>query len=147
MMKELFIVIILFFVLIAIGLGSTLISNKIERDNVGGVPIIINFEECELAGYTVVESYPRRCYTPDGIMFIEKIDIDDGISDTNECLPAGCSSQLCVEADIADTIVTTCEFKEEYMCYKEAKCERQETGQCGWTMTDELGSCLDKNLE
>jgi hypothetical protein len=61
---------------------------------------------------------------------------------TNGCAVAGCSQQLCVSADEAATIVTTCEFRAEYACYREASCEPQADGQCGWTETAELNQCL-----
>lgn len=56
------------------------------------------------------------------------------------CKIGGCSSQLCV--DINDSGMSTCEWREEYACYRGGICERQANGQCGWTMTDELRSCL-----
>jgi len=57
------------------------------------------------------------------------------------CYIGGCSSHVC--SDQKD-VVTTCEYKEEYACYKTAKCERQVNGQCGWTQTSELIACLDE---
>ena len=44
--------------------------------------------------------------------------------------------------------MTTCEWREEYACYKPPVgiCEVQNNGQCGWTETDELKSCLLKSL-
>lgn len=57
---------------------------------------------------------------------------------TGECRPTGCSGELCADRDV----VTTCEFRAEYGCYKAARCERQATGQCGWTFTDEAKACL-----
>jgi hypothetical protein len=38
--------------------------------------------------------------------------------------------------------MTTCEFRAEYACYREATCERQPDGACGWTPTDTLTACL-----
>lgn len=55
------------------------------------------------------------------------------------CYIGGCSGQIC--SDQKDT-VSTCEYKEEYACYKTAQCERQVDGTCGWTKTQELTSCL-----
>ncbi len=57
-----------------------------------------------------------------------------------KCFVGGCSSQLC-----SDTpgMVSTCEYREEYACYKTAKCERQVSGQCGWTDSPELTMCID----
>lgn len=60
----------------------------------------------------------------------------DSVSD---CVITGCSSQICAEEEV----VTTCEYKEEFGCYENAACERQADGECGWTMTDELKSCLE----
>lgn len=57
------------------------------------------------------------------------------------CFVAGCSGQLCVEEEEKD-IITTCEFREEYACYKDARCERQPDGKCGWTKTEQLIQCL-----
>lgn len=56
------------------------------------------------------------------------------------CYVGGCSSQVC--SDRPD-VMTTCEWREEYACYRTAKCERQATGQCGWTQTEELLACVD----
>lgn len=58
------------------------------------------------------------------------------------CLVAGCSSQLCVSEDMGD-IATTCEYLEEYACYRQAKCEVQNNGECGWTVDEELNACLN----
>jgi hypothetical protein len=55
-----------------------------------------------------------------------------------ECRPTGCSAQICSDQDV----ITTCEFRSEYACYQNAKCERQTTGQCGWTQTPALSQCL-----
>jgi eight-cysteine-cluster-containing protein len=56
-----------------------------------------------------------------------------------ECIRTGCSGQICSDKDID----TTCEFREEYVCYKDAICERQLNEVCGWTMTKELIECLN----
>src|SRR3989344_3351533 len=48
---------------------------------------------------------------------------------TGACVVTGCSSQVCAEEDV----ITTCEYRSEYACYKSATCERQTNGECGWT--------------
>jgi heat shock protein HslJ len=58
------------------------------------------------------------------------------------CMTGGCSGQLCVDAKTGGDMVTTCEYRAEYACYQGATCERQATGQCGWTSTPELSQCL-----
>lgn len=55
-----------------------------------------------------------------------------------ECRPTGCSGIVCSDADV----MTTCEFKPEYACYKAAVCTRQSDGACGWNKTPELDACL-----
>ncbi len=54
------------------------------------------------------------------------------------CRPTGCSGQVCADQDIA----TTCEWREEYACYRAAECKRQSDGACGFTQTAELEACL-----
>lgn len=105
------------------------------------------FEECAAEGNPIMESYPRQCRTPDGQLFVEEIPngptSDDGTGITaNGCAVAGCSGQLCVSAEEASTIITTCEFRDEYACYREASCEPQSDGKCGWTQSTELQQCL-----
>lgn len=114
-----------------------------------------SFEECALAGYPIMESYPERCATPDGRTFVNEkqqpVTSNDGTEtgvgaglglSANGCAVAGCSGQLCVSAKEAGDIVTTCEYRSEYACYREATCEPQASGKCGWTPTSELQRCL-----
>lgn len=58
------------------------------------------------------------------------------------CFVGGCSSQLCTDRD---DIASTCEWREEYACYRSATCERQADGHCGWTQTSELLACLSNH--
>jgi hypothetical protein len=62
------------------------------------------------------------------------------------CARAGCSGQLCVDASFGldnGSVITTCEWREEFACYQAATCEVQDNGRCGFTVTPELTSCLD----
>ncbi len=54
------------------------------------------------------------------------------------CVVTGCSNHICAE----EPMTTTCEYKEEYICYQKAKCEKQQNGKCGWTETPEIQACL-----
>jgi hypothetical protein len=59
------------------------------------------------------------------------------------CIISGCSSEIC-----SDKIkFSTCEVKPGVECYKTAACERQEKGECGWTQTEELTSCLSNTQQ
>ena len=64
-----------------------------------------------------------------------------GVSVLDKCLVSGCSNTVCADTEVGPQI-TTCEWREEYACYQNAKCERQDDGQCGWTQTTELQACL-----
>ncbi|MEX2010507.1 MAG: hypothetical protein WD874_01745 [Parcubacteria group bacterium] len=57
------------------------------------------------------------------------------------CYIGGCSSQICSDEE---GMMSTCEYREEYACYKTAKCERQVNGQCGWTETATLRMCIEE---
>ncbi len=61
-----------------------------------------------------------------------------GNTDADGCVVTGCSDHVCAD----EAVMTTCEWREEYACYKDARCERQADGRCGWTETAELLSCL-----
>lgn len=54
------------------------------------------------------------------------------------CVPTGCSGQICA----AEPIITTCEWRPEYACYKLATCEAQASGSCGWTPNPEFDVCM-----
>jgi eight-cysteine-cluster-containing protein len=58
----------------------------------------------------------------------------------NDCVKTGCSGTVCAEP--GNEAVTTCEFRPEYACYRDAACERQADGKCGWTQTPALTACL-----
>lgn len=59
-------------------------------------------------------------------------------SSLKPCMKTGCSGQVCSDQEV----ITTCEYKTEYECYKKATCERQANGDCGFTPTPELTACL-----
>jgi hypothetical protein len=57
---------------------------------------------------------------------------------TKPCVKTGCGGQICA----AEEVYSTCIYRSEYECYKKAACERQANGECGFTKTAELTSCL-----
>ena len=73
----------------------------------------------------------------------ESIEIKKNIS---VCQRAGCSGQLCVDSNFKDT-ATTCEWKEEYYCYQQAKCEQQPDGKCGFTKDEQFNKCIDETTQ
>ena len=60
------------------------------------------------------------------------------VSGMKPCIRGGCSNQVCAD----HPVITTCEWRPEYACYQKATCERQADGNCGFTRTRELTSCL-----
>lgn len=114
---------------------------------------ISTFQECKDAGYPIMESYPEQCATSDGRTFVNEMQepVTSGtpspgasLLTSNGCAVSGCSGQLCISEDEARNGggVSTCEFRSEYACYREASCEPQANGKCGWTQTSELKKCL-----
>jgi hypothetical protein len=55
------------------------------------------------------------------------------------CYVGGCSAELCTDQPDA---VSTCIYKPEFECYRDAICARQADQRCGWTPTSELEACL-----
>lgn len=58
---------------------------------------------------------------------------------TGGCYVGGCSSEVCSDQK---NVASNCIYTAAFACYKTAKCERQASGQCGWTPTSELNACL-----
>jgi len=81
-----------------------------------------SFEGRKAKGRTATAVYRRMLETTDAACFV-----------------GGCSSQICSDQE---GVISTCEFLPEYACYASASCARQADGQCGWTETPELATCL-----
>jgi len=77
--------------------------------------------------------------------FIELVSEENVSGSQKTCVVSGCSSQLCISSEEVQNGggVSTCEFREEYACYAGAACEIQNSGECGWSMTDELAQCIE----
>ncbi len=56
-----------------------------------------------------------------------------------QCYVGGCSGQICSDQE---GVISTCEWRPEYACYRDATCDVQPDGNCGWTPTAELNACL-----
>ena len=135
--------ILLYALFVALAIG--ILSWFLYLGGVSSVVLTTTFEECVAQGNPVMESYPRQCRGADGQVFVEEVGQSAPVTDSitmNACAVAGCSGQLCVAAGEAASVVTDCMFRAEYACYREAACEPQADGQCGWTMTSALDQCL-----
>jgi len=58
-----------------------------------------------------------------------------------DCLAGGCSNHLCLPRDKAKTIITTCEWKEEYACYAQDSCVCRDNT-CQWTGSEQFIECI-----
>lgn len=58
----------------------------------------------------------------------------------NDCMAGGCSGTICQSKD-SEPVITTCEWREEYACYKQTSCSCI-NGICQWKETEEFKNCL-----
>ncbi len=58
-----------------------------------------------------------------------------------DCSTGGCSGQLCGQKDKIKGLITTCEWKEIYGCYKLTGCGCVD-GNCQWKINDAFSDCL-----
>jgi len=64
--------------------------------------------------------------------------VEKECSNDNECFVGGCSNQVCSNKP---DIITTCEFKEIYNCYKLTECKCIDN-KCQWESNQEFEECL-----
>jgi len=57
------------------------------------------------------------------------------------CYVGGCSAELCSDKPGG---ISICWWKPEFACYRQAVCEQQTDGNCGWTQTQALQDCIAK---
>jgi|GEM_PF-5153298 len=55
------------------------------------------------------------------------------------CVITGCSQHICSNEEQ----ISTCEWQDEYACYKQATCARTSDGLCGWQETPESKACKE----
>ncbi len=98
-----------------------------EHVTVGGVTVTFDSAAPQKKANTPINSYSLT------------FTVIPGTSASGQCYVGGCSQEIC--SDVKGQ-VSSCIYSPVYACYKTAKCERQKSGQCGWTKTPELTSCL-----
>jgi hypothetical protein len=140
--KSLIISIIIVVVLAAVGFyflrySKSPMSNT--KTPIGDYSGITSFRDCADAGFSVTQSLPHQCRTPDGRILVEGVNNPTAPLVKDGCYVGGCGSQLCTDQPAT---VSSCVFKDEFACYKTAICARQTNGACGWTQTPELEACV-----
>jgi hypothetical protein len=92
-------------------------------------------------GHTIAGPTGRCLRQPSGTCGWEIVQCESEPAATAPaCVASGCSGILCVAA--GKEVMSTCEYQPKYACYKNARCEPQPGGACGWTKTAELDACL-----
>jgi hypothetical protein len=115
---------------------------------------VSSYNDCVSAGYPVMQTYPQQCRTPSGQVFTQNITTTTTTytqpqtqviyttptTNTGACYVGGCSQELCSDQPNA---VSSCVYSPQTACFKQnSMCTRQANGQCGWTQTQGLLSCL-----
>lgn len=59
----------------------------------------------------------------------------------SDCVRGGCGGELCNGPE-EESMASICVARPEHACYREAACERQADGACGFTQSAELSACL-----
>ena len=95
--------------------------------------------------YSIPECLGGKCVDADQLMNIPRclewtIDKTECLTDS-DCIPAGCSKQVCTTKEKASGLVTTCEYKQEYSCLKKTSCGCVQN-KCTWADTPEYKACL-----
>jgi hypothetical protein len=99
------------FLIVGIALLSALIVALIlirPQHAVAPTVSITSFEECEKAGYPILETYPEQCRTSSGGLFVRVIDDDSGIEEPlPETPPPYADFGKSVTLNINDTVTFT----------------------------------------
>lgn len=106
---------------------------------IGTAAVIYTFKEISRSN-SDLDKTPTHSPQPSTVLEISPIPTSSSAS--GECVVGGCSGQFCISKSESEGFVSTCEYKDEYACYKTARCEIQANGSCGWTQTTELATCL-----
>ena len=98
------------------------------------------------------KSYQPSEFTPSNIDLqqTDETASSNTVGETNPaiqgaCVPKGCHQELCVDEGVMvkDSCTTDpYQLLVESCTTKYAKCERQSTGQCGWTQTEIYQQCM-----
>ena len=63
-------------------------------------------------------------------------------TENSDCVIGGCSGTICQHKD-SEPVMTTCEFKPEYACFKQIECGCIGKS-CMWDKTSDFDSCVEE---
>jgi len=97
-----------------------------------------------VGGDESASAVPTATFTPEpDVATVTPLSEVPRVPPVGGCFATGCSGHVCAGTHV----VTTCEWRPEYGCYRLARCERQPHGLCGWTQTEALSQCLSGLVE
>ena len=96
--------------------------------------------ECYLQSYCKIQKESGQC----GFTYTKGLKACLNLA--QNCIVGGSFNQICT-LNKGIPIFPFSKFKNEYVCYKKAKCEVQDNGNCAWTQTLGLINCLQEKRE
>ena len=126
-------------------LGRSNAQAKGDVDAEKFIPFIVAIDfsrSSTVTGYVVLQKMTMSGVPDGGVSLKVSVNFSEQVPEkiSGGCKVTGCSAQICSDKEIS----TTCMYREEYICYQKATCERQVDGNCGWAQTTELEACLDQ---
>ncbi len=104
-----------------------------------GEEIVVEFEKANPSGKPALDKSEFITLRVKKPKTKQDGEVKQGVAEDG-CVISGCSNQICADKGV----ISTCEYKPHYECYRSATCERQDNGNCGWTKDEQLKSCLSK---
>ncbi len=110
---------------------------NVKSTNTGDYTFILNDANLKTATFMVTEgdTIPTETSSPNNA------EAGGTVQPEPVCFVGGCNNEICSSQK---SIASTCAYRQEFACYESAKCEKQQNGQCGWTQTKELKTCINK---
>ncbi len=62
-----------------------------------------------------------------------------------DCMRAGCSGTVCQTKDV-EPMITTCEWREEYACFRDIECGCIQ-GRCAWQTAPAFDACIEEKRQ
>lgn len=123
-----------------LGLGEFVTTEAEQVTFVSASPVPVSGAHIPNSAYALTFEVVQRNIFKESAEREVTVTPEPDVPHEKKCYVGGCSSQLCSDEPGR---ASTCEYREEYACYKSAVCEVQPSGQCGWTPTASFTACLN----
>lgn len=132
----------------AIQTGNWTIKARAGREHLGSGFDYVYISVLEDKGIISEESFPlpKREDIDRAIKLNDsQIPSEKECTQDSDCKTGGCSGTVCQSKDV-EPIFTTCEWKEEYACYKQINCKCIDN-KCQWDKTEKFEECISEARE